>query len=943
MAGRRPRSAPMAALINGVYTPLIPGAATPTQAGLMSAEQAAALNELAPSLSSADAWTALLSRAICYFDFGKPETCALQKMAGVCPNPQEWTSVSGWSKTAANGVEGANDSASVAESGTGIRYLTNAIPNTMGPGWCRYEFLYRPGDYYQHQRYAFMWAAIGDTNWFSLPSISALRYPAIDKSGYENCTYTLYQATDEWHQNSLEFAALDDGWIRVRAEHNNYDTGAAWGTQMCSIRQRSSLGALPGQTARFSRVKVTQDRVIAVVPTYGSNDYTLYQATNNNRPVLAPDIWLDGGSVLVESCGIESLLTGELSLPSNASWTAHLLYGTRMPMPKTTNRLVWKAYGATAELSLTVTTAGKWRVSVTNDAGTTAAKDTAAWVSPFPVSLDLAVSADTVALYVDGRLVDSLSYSGAATFAHHQLLGGESQGYVRDYGVFNGTFSAAEVSELSLALRAHGGLPAKWRGVIRTGQSNENPGVTNSTCLDASDMNGNLGVARYSSTYNAQNTTKRWYVSGQRNYTTDSSSGANDGWVEQLYANRDWGFVITTNRGGVLIDEWLPGGSMYSRLPQDVSNALDSVGTHLIEIDSWTLLQGEAEAAYGAIGYADKLDAVDAWMRSLYPTITRAVVHRLNTWLGGATDQAGNAYAADVRAAQDLWASRGVGRYLSRADGGELLGYNVHYPYSTLRSIGRQQYQLARGKAPTIVATKPDYPFRGLWQSPGFWVDCEHGVTCASGATGVLTALVSREGGATFELLGSPTIVGGGSGYSPQGLKAIQFASPSQFVRLVDAVRFGAFGGSAAPLIAFVQYKTPVLPSGYVFSLNGNSGAHIAASLNATSPTVLTGLRTDGNTPIITTAAMGASKYYTVVYVNTGNTCYLFDGSLNQVSATASPGALTIDRFELNAHNGSAGNSGLLVRRFGLRTPKSASTALAEAVRLWQELAGMTL
>ena len=903
--------------------------------GLMSADSKHVVDtlELRYPVTTFKRPASLIPNALVYYDFSGTAVAAV-KITGLQPNVNAFSAISGWSKTQGFGPDGGYDWAVLTESGTSARYLTNSVVSDFGPGFARQVADYTHVPQYASRRYRLIKAALGDVNFLHLLSKT-------EADGSSTADYVLYQASAEWYQSTFNVRHIGNGVLRITSDANLYHTGAAWGTQSAKVATASSCPALSGAGVfALKNVTMEQERVAAVYPTYGDSTYALTQTVNLNRPTVGLGIWVDGGRVLVDSCGIASSISG--ALPARTALTVSCIHFTRQPFAITNARRVLRLSGTTAAVELSVGTTGYWEISHTDDAGVTTTATSSCRVAPVPVHVALVKSGATLRLYVDGRLYDTITGLGVTTITGQTVLGGQSQSQLHQYGVHE-ALADTDVSTLSAEARQWAGLPSVWPAVLHTGQSNNGDTMAGATTAQGMFVRGDAGYARYSSHVDARNTTHRWFASAHRNKTTDPTGGLSLGWAQESYANRDPWVAISLWEGGRASTAWLDGGDVKEFIRTELPAALASFGTHLIELRALTVIQGEAECVAGVGNWTANWTDFVTWLRANYGAEIRAIFMRPNAWLGTTADQAGNAYAADVRAACDTLVATLPNAASVRLDGGQWVGYNVHYHPYALRQIGRLFYQEYHRLAHNIDALWPEWPQQTTWSTGDIW-DCESGIITSGGTVlGAVSVHTGRESSRALAPSGTVNVV---AEYSQNALKALRFNQSGGGTLVYTDASIGAnFSGTNKPLILFVQFSIDASANpanADLIALTNAAGSNIAAKI-AIAANVAVATRSDGSTTATRTgteslALQAPSHTHTLVALYGGSNLYLVDasGAFDYSTAATYSASVTVDRLVV----GSTGTN-VKIRRFGYKIPISAAgenNYLGEAITLHQTL-----
>jgi hypothetical protein len=691
---------------------------------------------------------------------------------------------------------------------------------------------------------------------------------------------------------------------------------------------------------RFSAIEFDQQRVVEIRPVIGGG-VTLRQPSNLLRPTVGWDCWIDGGNVLVEGCSTAAnvcSIAGAWAV-GVGNWTYGLTFRTRMPYPKTTARQLFAVSSAsgTGRVAVSLTTAGRLDLTVTDDAGA-AVSATEVWRVPaVPVTLVLVRDGALFTLYVDGLPRLTVTTAGAVTLDTLTLFGGRSQSMARNMATDLRARTAAEVATLTTAMRRKAGLPDVWPCVLHTGQSNANEVFGGSTVRLFHQGVPDIGAyAKYPCSVTGPNTTDRWYASPLRNYYGDYNGGHAFGWAAEAAKHRDPWVAINAFEGGRPSSDWTPGHDVYEMVMGAVTDAFASLGTHLVALRALTVFQGEADSAIADNEYQANWTAFIQGLRTLYGADIPVVLHRLNTWLGGPTDQAATAYTQSIRDGADAIAAALPLVYVSRYDGGAEVGYNVHYPITSAIQIARQMYQLATRRPVEVAKPPPQCIQSGSWTTGGYW-HLESGVTTAAG-----TALGNVVTAAALEGIHTPLTAAGDvpvvAGYSPNGLKCLSSAGGRLEFTGATAAISAQFSGTNKPLILFAQFhlKTAAPADGLLISLQNEAGTHIAASLGFNGTGNIVATRTDGSVTATRTSAIADEGLYAFVAYFSGSNLYLIDDS-HEYTAVPYSTLVTVDRLVV----ADAIGADAYLRRWGFKAPAT-SDGLGEAGELHRSLYGLT-
>src|SRR6478609_2598242 len=422
-----------------------------------------------------------------------------------------------------------------------------------------------------------------------------------------------------------------------------------------------------------------QQRRVAAIGDVRDGTIRFSESTNSARQCLAPDLW--GG----HPCFIESQTNGTLGLTplTNAAVT-----------PETFTILVkcWRNNPTTAgtvirvgDVSAKVGTNSTWHIVQ----GATDV-DTGYQVGSLSVALTLSVQGGTASLYVDGQLVGSAAMTQGGTGI--QIGGGMAE--VWWYGASAGSnYTTEQISQIALAMRWLGHLPAIWPLCVLAGQSNATDGSTGEWLKTGAMSPALHGVGSYA---NMACIEQNWggggifvadlWGNGAPNQTTiapisSGQLGVSTGWYHRAAQEQRSAAFLLCGKGGEPISSWAdPAGVMRLWTQQAIDHALDSAGTHLIELRKWVWVQGAAEPVSGADTYLTNLNTVRDWLIDRYGTQVQWIGLRLSEYVGTLP---GFEFADDVRAAQDAFEAQhpeSVIHAIPSADPADFnVGDPVHY------------------------------------------------------------------------------------------------------------------------------------------------------------------------------------------------------------------------------------------------------------------------
>ncbi len=500
------------------------------------------------------------------------------------------------------------------------------------------------------------------------------------------------------------------------------DLGSGWRTlefdELCThvnaaiVRQQPSLlFAAPDATARdlvdIYQVVHTQERISAVADRKGGT--ALVQAANDARHTVIPGGWLG------RDCAVGVVDGGSSSTSARAvgagPWAVFGVLQPLRPEFATAADPVVTMTGATAAVSLTVTggtavARGTYSWSWTTDAGVTTTGTFGGILAAVPVAVALVYTGSVLRLYVDGAQVGTdQAVSGTATITGVNVRGQASQVAWTAWVVRQGAHSADQARCVSLALRSYANLPARWRLVLKSGQSNS---TDTQQSVDRASLGRRLVLGQalsrrgldalsalsYCPWYPA--TSVYWHVYGDKRQLW---GGTGQSFVAAAVDAADYGLcVIDMGKGGEAISAWQAGGAMRTHTETQWPLAVADFGTTLCALEGIVWNQGEADAAYFPDGYQARLTDVIGWLRTLGGNATAwVVIQRLNVNI------AGGVLPEDrdkIIAAQTAFVAADGHAYLAQADFAPPQYTTPHYERWGISVMGQNQYRARVGLAP---------------------------------------------------------------------------------------------------------------------------------------------------------------------------------------------------------------------------------------------------
>jgi len=876
----------------------------------------------APTLSS---YTSTL------FDFTQSQSVELMPLSGSNPIVGTWQLTG---LTAINNIpdyNGVPQATALTESGTSARLAS--LAGTIPAGWVRVKFSYLPGSEFEAKHFNFRFMSSPVSHIVYLPSLRALQYPGCDTGG------SVYTPNKSGYFNGFKFTPRSNRWIDVEYE-TNVASAQVEATYLCQIGNSGvSDFARTGVVITIAGLTVQQDRVVYVTPVRGSTDLALAQGLDSARPVLSPDIWF-GHPALVEGYGNSCALSS--AIPSCTLASAGGVFWVREHSPTSTARQIFSLNGASSKLSANVDPSGVWSITRTNDAGVTVTTLTTHSIAPVPVRVDLVQDASSVSLYIDGTLASggTVSTPTAATYTSRTLFGGDSRSVCANWDDTLGVaLTAAQVAVKSNESRAMAHLPAQWPLTLIAGQSNAVSIKGTSFRLVGNGVFARPGYAFYEGD-NGYATAFGWDADP---VTGQSGMGVRLGWQREAQIDNAPSVVVNCAHGGAAITSWDPGGADYVYTQSAIAAAIASFGTSLYAWTDLVWIQGEYESNDPATvpGYhTGKLTALIAWYRGLLGNVT-VTIHRINEWLGASTTTPTATYvsAGIVRADQDLVAATVPNVFISRLDGGDRTGWQVHYSPAQCVEIGSNCHRVSRHQSARLAIVEPDLPQRGTWSTGGYW-DTEHGVAL-SGTT--ITSITSREGSTVLTAYGSPQL-----GTDIVGGRRVAKCANGKYFQSKDAVHWAPFGGaSPSPFILGISWWTgPIESDGGVLFLGNNDVSNsrsIEMSLSAGSATTIRyGQGGTVQTTLQGALAIAANTNQIVVYAADGVACYRINASGIFKITEAATAYAGVNCLNFNARwaDGTYATSDNALRKLCVKTPAT-SDVLGEAVDLYTALSAL--
>ncbi len=500
-----------------------------------------------------------------------------------------------------------------------------------------------------------------------------------------------------------QWSDIGDGWRYAELDEISPHVSAA----VCRY-QPSLTATAPDVAARdlFDVYQVTcvQQRVSAVADRNGGT--ALAQATNDARHTVIPGGWLG------RDCAVGVGTGGSSSTAARAvgagPWA---VFGTLQPiLPEFagTDPVVTMT-GAACAASLTIAggtavARGTYGWSWTTDAGVTTTGTFGGILAAVPVAVALVYTGSVLRLYIDGVQVGTdQAVAGVATITGVNVTGQAAQVAWAAWAVRQGAHSAAHARDVSLALRSYAALPAYWRGVLKSGQSN-------STDTQPPEDRANVGrrlvlgqalsrrgldalyALSYAPWYPA--TSAYWHLYGDKRQLW---GGTGQAFALAAVAAADYGYcVLDMGKGGEAIAAWQAGGTLRTHTEAQFPLGVADFGTNLIRWEDIIWIQGESDTVAPA-GYRTKLADVMAWARNLIGNPSaRVILQRLNSNNTSSTPE----NVAALIAEQVAWAAADGNADVAEADFAAPQYDGVHYARRGVAVMGTNTYRAHVGLAP---------------------------------------------------------------------------------------------------------------------------------------------------------------------------------------------------------------------------------------------------
>ena len=431
--------------------------------------------------------------------------------------------------------------------------------------------------------------------------------------------------------------------------------GQIYGSQFLNLWMPAyrAGGAITGNGQVFlevASVEFEQSRVAEIYDVRGAT-LRFSEAANASRQVLAPDLWLNSRPCFVEARNDNATAFGRTPLINAAITpkTASIVLKIQDMQP------IVAALGTVirvGDISLKVGTDLQWHIVQ----GATD-YDTAVYVPAVPVCVTLRIDGGDVDLFVDGQQVATTTMTQGST--GYQIGGDNAEVIWEQDSLETTALSDSEISAKALKMRQLSGLPAQWPLHVLTGQSNAVDQYSLARTRALTDDGLVMAPGWACKVANDGITDTRWTNGASLNYQVGAPSypnlqGVNTGIFAASQVAQEPLAMLLCAKGGVRITEWLTGGPMESHLAAMVAQAIARFGTHLVEVDTFYFIQGEADASDAgyAAAYAANLEALRTLWRTAFGTQIKIVLLKLSTFTDAVCSE-GNT----IRAAQDALAA----------------------------------------------------------------------------------------------------------------------------------------------------------------------------------------------------------------------------------------------------------------------------------------------
>lgn len=453
-----------------------------------------------------------------------------------------------------------------------------------------------------------------------------------------------YRANEDRRRINAAFAMYDADWVDLRYEAHVNDLGTD--VLLSNSFGLKSTGSITGHgktVVDIASAEVRQHRVATYVD-HRDGSSVFSEEDNAARLCLAPDLWMGHRPCFTEAWGSSSGATKLTSsaTPAVVHAVAHFHNGRRVSVASSALTV--------GDVSLQVGSDARWHL-VQNQSDV----DTGIFVAPVPVVLTLAFHPHTVELWIDGVRVytANLTREGSGT----TILGGRGGGAVQAIA-FDDTLEHAQIPQVAKTLRERAGLPPSWPLVVWTGQSNSVHDDSSTFHVVTNGIRSIPGHASLRAEFGTKHLERtEWRTGAFLDYEDPARTykfGPSYGWLAAAQGATRPAVIVSCGAGGANLPLWLDGGSLYDYTRDEVDRSVSQFGTHLVFVDTFVFIQGEADSGYSelAAAYLERLRKVRVWMRAEWGEQVKWVGLRLNEFVG-----VNHPFADDVRAAQDMFAA----------------------------------------------------------------------------------------------------------------------------------------------------------------------------------------------------------------------------------------------------------------------------------------------
>ena len=672
-----------------------------------------------------------------FFDFTNPDTYRV-KSAAVSS-----TSIADWSLSGLTAIGNV-----LSESGNAIRSATLLKTNAIGVGYCKATLQYRCGMPAWWLDWYFYAAGAGDAQYSTIAPSALWAQP----DGFRRFGTTPTLLGGAWSYG-LD-VSVDDTGLVTQVHETSIDAASVNSSVGGVIKSQFARAALAGRTVEIDSIKLEQDRVISVTPSWGDHEHVLLQPVDAQRFVRAP-LWIGGGTCLSEAH--EETVSASVNLGSGStafSLALVLSLGCpsgvyNAPIMTTRAATVLTLTGATASVSVTAGADAKWHLTRVTDTGETDTITTGIYVACVPAVMWVQVAGETVSLYIDGVLAGTITReSTTTTLTTAQLAGNKSSALFGSLGWSDSPIGSTVMAQATTAMRTYASLPDTYDVWLSLGDT----GAMTTVPQMASSYMHVTGARPGAAVYVADDRTD----TAMWDLNLASPKGAAWGIANAATAAGNCALVISAAYED---DPWTTlgvGGDATVFLGSMLPNALARIGTPYHSF-AGAIVSGmcrvEARAnTYNAAQIQGQISVAEVMIRNIIGQDVPIIWARHNTWLDAAREQP-NAEA--VLTGFDNWAAGSTAKnHVYQADGPERNGMHLYPLTSEIYTFGRSAYAIAKGGKVNVIPRGAGYPSPFSWAgNSGAWYDAEHGLPSYTSGT-YITSWAPREGSGTLAIPG---------------------------------------------------------------------------------------------------------------------------------------------------------------------------------------------